>query len=84
MHTFPELWEEEEITEKTAKQLVKQAAVSVLQNMKRTVVAVVVNAFVLLLTVAYFPATLPVVFTVSFAVPAMVAAFSHTLPESFY
>ena len=84
MHTFPELWEGEEITEKTAKQLVKQATVSVLQNMKRTVVAVVVNAFVLFLTVAYFPATLPVVFTVSFAVPAMVAAFSHTLPESFY
>ncbi|MBE6888333.1 MAG: DUF624 domain-containing protein [Ruminococcaceae bacterium] len=84
MHIFPEIWEGETITEKPLVQLVKQAAVSVLQNMKRTVIAVLVNAFVLLLTAAYFPATLPVVFTVSFAVPAMVAAFSHTLPESFY
>ena len=84
MHTFPELWNGEEITAKPLRQLLKEAAVAVLQNMKRTVIAVIVNAFALVLTVAYFPATLPVIFTVTFIVPAMTAAFSHTLPESFY
>jgi uncharacterized membrane protein YesL len=84
MHLFPELWDGGKITEKSFGELVKNAAVSALQNMKRTVIAVIVNAFVLLLTVAYLPATIPVILTVTFAVPAMVAAFSHTQPESFY
>ena len=84
MHLFPEMWEGKEITDKPLGEMVKAAAVCALQNMKRTVIAVVVNAFVLLLTAAYFPATIPVILTVTFAVPAMVAAFSHTQPESFY
>ena len=84
MHLFPEMWEGEEITTKPLKEMVKTAAICSLQNMKRTVIAVVVNAFVLLLTAAYFPATIPVILTVTFSVPAMVAAFSHTQPESFY
>lgn len=84
MHTFPELWDGEEITDKSFKQLLKEAAVAVLQNMKRTMIAVIVNALALLLTVAYLPATLPVIFTITFIIPAMIAAFSHTQPESFY
>ena len=84
MHLFPLLWEEDAITDKSFGQLIKEAAVCVLQNMKRTVIAVVVNAITLLLTVAYFPATLPVIMVVVFVIPAMVAAFSHTQPESFY
>lgn len=83
MHTFPRMWENDTVTDKPLTELLKAAAMDILKNMKGTAAAVVVNALVLLLTVAYFPATLPVVMTVTFVVPAMVAAFSHTKPESF-
>ena len=65
------------------KELVKTAAVTALTRIKGTVTAVVVNALTLLLTAAYFPATLPVVLTVTFVIPAMTAAFAHTDPQSF-
>ena len=85
MHLFPRLWEEDgSVTQQSWSQLIKPAAADVILNIKGTAVAVVVNAFVLLLTAAYFPATLPVVLTVTFSVPAMVAAFSHTKPDVLY
>ncbi len=85
IHLFPRLWEQDgTVTQQSWQQLVKPAAADVLVNMKGTVAAVVVNALTLLLTVAYFPATLPVVLTVTFSLPAMVAAFSHTKPDVLY
>ncbi|MBQ5782792.1 MAG: DUF624 domain-containing protein [Oscillospiraceae bacterium] len=84
MHTLPLVWEEDDsITDKSFKELVKTAAVTALTRIKGTVTAVAVNALTLLLTAAYFPATLPVVLTVTFVIPAMTAAFAHTDPQSF-
>lgn len=84
MHTMPLVWEEDGIiTGKSFKDLAKAGAVAALTRVKGTVTAVVVNAFTLLLTAAYFPATLPVIFTVTFVIPAMTAAFAHTDPQSF-
>lgn len=84
MHLFPQLWDGEEITDKSLKELVKAAAVDALTNMRRTVIAVVVAALALVLVVAYMPATIPVVLTVAFVVPAVFAAFSHTKPDVLY
>lgn len=85
MHLFPQLWEADgTVTQKSWQQLVKPAAVDVLTNMKSTVLAVVVTAFVLVLVVAYLPATIPVVLTVAFSIPAIFAAFSHTKPDVIY
>lgn len=88
IHLMPSVFEDTDfenntvtVTEKGIKELAGEAAATAFASMKKTIIALVISAVMVVLLALYMPLTIPVVLTLGFAIPAQICAFSHTEPE---
>ncbi len=88
IHLMPSLFEDTDfdeftvkVTDTGVKELMAQAGRTALITMKKTLIALVISAFILVLQLLYMPLTTPIVLTLGIAIPAQICAFSHTEPE---
>lgn len=88
IHAFPMLFAYTDfekgtvaVTDKAMGDIIKEAAALALTKTKGTVVALVLGFAVIAVQLLFFPASIPVVLTLGFAIPAQAAALAHTEPE---
>ncbi len=65
----------------STRELISLAARTVLVTMKKTIITLLISAFILAVLALYMPVTIPIVLTLGFSIPAQICAFSHTEPE---
>ncbi len=63
------------------KALVKYSISQVMLNFKKTITSVLIGFVIFTGIVLFLPATIPLIMTCAFSVPALAAGFAHTEPE---
>jgi len=88
IHLMPSVFEETDfdentvtVTEKGTGELVREAAQTAFVTMKKTIIALVISAVIIVLQILYMPLTIPVLLTLGVAIPSQICAFSHTEPD---
>ena len=88
VHAFPMMFENTDfdsgivtMTEKTVAETVKDAVPVAFAKAKGTAAAVALGFVIVAAQLLFIPASIPVMLTIGFAIPAQAAALSHTEPE---
>lgn len=79
IHMFPEIAVEE--NKLTAKEYFRTGFANMAGKLPGTMLAVIISGIMVAAMVLLLPATLPLLLTIAFSVPALAMAFSHTVPE---
>ncbi|MBQ7903866.1 MAG: DUF624 domain-containing protein [Oscillospiraceae bacterium] len=77
-HFFPALTDNDQLS---YREKVNNAMVSAYETLPKTLIAVVISLIFIAGQILFLPASLPLVFTLGFSVPALCCAFAHTEPE---
>ena len=88
VHLLPMLFEKTDFENGTIKMndeaiavITKQAVQQALLNGKKTIITVVLGFAIVAAQLLFVPASIPVILVIGLALPAQIAAFSHTQPE---
>ncbi|MBQ8603763.1 MAG: YesL family protein [Oscillospiraceae bacterium] len=79
VHLFPAVAEAD--NNGSVKELMTAAFRKAVEKLPGTVITVIISAVFLSAMVLLLPATLPLLLTIAFSVPALAMAFAHTTPE---